>query len=204
MPIKTSHIRPTQHRLEYCSFVALLLAVSCFYHSPSTANYIELSATTNYRKSSIDRENFQESVSYTGSISYYFWEMSALELSYTNGLTELNIKPPGEPKTTNTTVFQLIGLDLVISFAGREDFFQPYVKAGGAYLEKKATQEVEGFGVRRIPSVHGIVPSGGLGFRLKLNQQFSFRAGIDAWTSPMDQKVKTVDYAGRAGISWFF
>src|ERR1700733_9884901 len=98
--------------------------------------FVELGANANYRRSAFDSNNYQELISYTGSISYYFMEMSALELSYTNGYSELSVKSsdPTDPKYVNMTNFQLLALDLVISFAERDDFFQPYIKMGGGYL----------------------------------------------------------------------
>lgn len=44
--------------------------------------FVELGANANYRRSAFDSNNYQELISYTGSISYYFMEMSAIELSY--------------------------------------------------------------------------------------------------------------------------
>src|SRR5574338_699245 len=87
--------------------------------STANAGFYEISATGNYRKSFLDKDNYQESISYTGSVSYYFWEMSALELSYTLGRQIAALKTsPTDTKTFLTTDFEMYGLDLVITFAG--------------------------------------------------------------------------------------
>lgn len=181
----------------------ILLSVCVLWISPAQA-LLELGATANYRKSVIDDNNYQESVSYTGSISYYFWEMSALELSYTSGASQVVITPSqSEPRTTITTSFYLAGADLVFTFAGRESAFQPYLKLGAAYIEKEIIREIEGGATTSIGNPKGTVPSAGLGFKIRLNKTFSIKAGVDAWTSPLSEEDVTIDYAGRVGFSWF-
>lgn len=166
---------------------------------------MELGASANYRNSTINSENFQESISYTGSFSYYFMESSALELSYTSGYSK-TVATPGDITTQYTTeaLFSLMGLDLVFSVGGREDAFQPYLKIGGAYIQKKIYRQINGMSKDKIAEQSGTVPSGGIGFKIRLSKTFSIKIGVDAWTSPLDEDPVTVDYAGRAGVSWFF
>ena len=171
---------------------------------PAEAGLFELGSSGNYRISRIDKDNYQEMVSYTGSISYYFWEMSAIELSYTEGEQIVVLKIPDENKTTTTTIFRMAGLDLVLTLAGKESPFQPYIKVGGAYIKKEMYREVETLGTDRLPSSEGLVPSAGVGFKIKLTDAMSIKMGVDAWTSPSNQEPTTIDYAGRAGISWMF
>jgi hypothetical protein len=183
--------------------VFLSLIILVVHPTISQAGYLELGTSANYRKSTIDADNFQESISYTGSISYYFWESSALELSYTNGYSQIVVTPVADSKTITETDFSLIGLDMVFSFAGRESMFQPYVKLGGAIIEKKIYRQIDGFSKDKIGEQKGEVPSAGLGFKLNISKAFSVKIGVDAWTSPLDEEPVTVDYAGRAGLSWF-
>lgn len=189
-------------------FTFLLLLPS----ANSWAGLAELGVSANYRTSKINEDNYQESISYTGSISYYFWEMSALELSYTQGISKLSVKAdPNEPALVYKTEFRLIGLDLVFTMAGRESTFQPFVKIGGAHITKKMVREAGSGGSQgasEIDSVDGVVPSAGVGFKVLLSKSFAIKAGVDAWTSPMsdkdDDKDLTIDYAGRVGVSWMF
>lgn len=172
--------------------------------APVWAGYIELGTTANYRRSTIDSSNFQESISYTGSISYYFLESSALELSYTSGYSQIVVTPPGAEKITTETDFSLIGLDIVLSIGSRKDAFQPYMKVGGAHITKTFFRGVEGQGKQKIGEQEGTVPSAGIGMKLRLTNTFSIKIGVDAWTSPLDEEPVTVDFAGRAGLSMFF
>lgn len=175
-----------------------------FFSSNCFAGTVEIGASANLRKSTIDKNNFQDSTSYTGSISYYFWEMSALEISYTEGTALLSVKPVDDTKIITTSSFRLIGVDLVISLASSQSFLQPYLKVGAAHIEKKIVRQPEGMDASEIEAPKGIVPSAGLGFKLILSKNFSIKIGADAWTSPLGEKNPTIDYAGRAGISWLF
>lgn len=181
-------------------FIFSLLLATPFAH----AGYMEIGATANYRKSAIDGSNYQEILSYTASYSYYFWEMSALELSYTSGENVVSVQINNEPKSKITTRFSLIGLDLVVTMADKESAFQPYFKIGAAYIQKDVLQEVENLSAQKLNSPSGVVPSVGLGFKIKMTKEIALKCGVDAWSSPLDKQPFTVDYAGRAGISWLF
>lgn len=169
----------------------------------ASAGYLELGASANYRRSTIDAGNYQESISYTGSVSYYFWESSAIELSYTDGYSQIVVTPVADSKTITESQFSLAGLDMVFSFAGREAAFQPYLKIGGAYIQKTIYRQIEGFSKDKIGEQEGTVPSAGLGFKLNFTKTMSIKIGVDAWTSPLDEDPVIVDFAGRAGLSWF-
>jgi Outer membrane protein beta-barrel domain len=202
----TPQLRSTYRNLTIRIPFNLMLLAGLLIPSLAQAGFIELSATGNYRISRIDEDNYQEMVSYTGSVSYYFWELSALELSYTEGIQVVVLKIPGDNKTTTSTKFSLAGLDLVLTLADKQSAFQPYIKVGGAYLTKRIEREVEGIpnGNDSIDAPSGAVPSAGLGFKVKLTNQMSIKVGVDAWTSPLDRDPVTIDYAGRAGMSWLF
>ena len=174
--------------------------------SSALAGLIELEAGVLYRTSRIDSDNYQESTSYTGSLSYYFWEMSAIEFSYTQGISKLSIKASeSDPKQVYKTEYQMFGADFVFSFADRKAPLQPYIKVGGAQMTKKIFQETDAGGRILIGDSKGVVPSAGLGFKLKLTKTFSIKMGVDAWQNTSDDKDDVpIDYAGRAGIVWLF
>jgi hypothetical protein len=95
-------------------------------------------------------------------------------------------------------------MDLVLSFAERQDPFRPYIKFGGGYLTKQRYRKINDDARERIAKQDGVVPSAGLGMSLALSKEFSIKLGIDAWTSPLDEDPLVIDYAARAGISWLF
>ncbi len=188
-------------------YFALFLVSLVFTSLPAIAqSYSEIGFTANFRKSSIDEGNWQQTLSYTGPFSYYFWQTSAIELSYTQGLSELSVRPPDLPNDRMLTqsYFSLIGLDLVASFADRRAPFQPYVKLGSAFINKKIYRQLTGFNSTLIAESSGLVPSAGLGFRVLMTETLSLRVGFDSWTNPLNERPLILDYAARAGVSWMF
>jgi hypothetical protein len=168
------------------------------------AGYIEVGASANFHLSQINPGNYQKVEAYTGSLSYYFFEMSALELSYTAG-RQISVITIDNTKFVTTALMELIGLDLVLTFAGKESPFQPYIKGGAIYQKKEMSREVVGLvPPESIGSPSGIAPSGGVGFRWRMGGNFSLKVGLDTWTTPVQVDPVTFDYMGRAGISWMF
>lgn len=178
------------------------------FSSQAFAGFIEVGASGNYRRSTINADNFQESISFTGSVSYYFWDQSALEFSYTDGYSQVVTAQEGGLKRTTETEFEMIGVDLVFGFGDRQAAFQPYIKGGAARISRKIAFQTEGQEKVVIPASDGIVPSAGVGMKVRLTKTFSLKFGVDAWTTPPSDDdaddPTVVDYAGRAGISWLF
>jgi hypothetical protein len=186
---------------------ALIFFVMAFAGLQAHAGFFELGASANYRYSGYDTNNFIQSLSYTASVSYYFWEMCAFEVNYTTGYSKQVSGGTGtsmDPKETIEDNIELTSGDIVISFAGRQDPFRPYVKLGGGYLIKDRYRQINQDSEKLIAHQEGVVPSGGLGLAINLTQALNVKIGLDAWTSPLKVKPVIVDYAGRAGISWMF
>jgi hypothetical protein len=186
-----------------------ILATSLLFISLTAhAGYVELGATANYKFSGFDKNNSIESISYTGSYAYYFFEQCAMELSYTSGYSKQIAKASvSDPKYVTEANIDLIALDLILSFGGKEATIQPYIKLGGGYLKKELFFRVDDGPNRRTSSSEGFVPSGGFGLKIGLTQTLSLKFGVDAWTSPLAREKGEpliVDYVGRAGLSWMF
>lgn len=187
--------------MRWLSTWMILLAVPAAH-----AGFVEVGASANYRSSGYDKYNYIQSLSYTASMSYYFYELCAWEVNYTTGYSKQATKASGvlAPKTTVEDNIEMVSMDLVLSFATRQDPFRPYIKVGGGYLTKERFRQVEGFDKERISTQRGVVPSGGFGLSVNITKVFSIKMGLDAWTSPLSEDPVIVDYAGRAGISWMF
>lgn len=187
------------------SLLVLLFALT---PAISSAGYYEFGLSGNYRKlylpSQTTRESFDSTVSFTGSFAYYFAEMAAAELSYTRGQSERFI-PSSTSDSRTTYDFELIGLDLVLTFADRKAPFIPYLKAGVAYFAKKdVTYEYSNPAYQETVALDPtFVPSVGIGMKIRITERLSFKIGLEAWTSDSLDKDPRWDMAGRAGISWF-
>ncbi|MBX3022824.1 MAG: outer membrane beta-barrel protein [Bdellovibrionales bacterium] len=184
----------------------ILFSVLLFSSMPAFAGFIELGASANYRSSGYNEFNKIESLTYTASFSYYFFETCALEFNYTTGYSKQLTKGPGELDDQDKVEdnIDMASTDLVLSFAGRQDPFRPYIKAGAGYLIKERFRQINNGDKNRLYKQEGIVPSGGVGLSINLTKELSVKIGIEAWTSPLKQKPVVVDYAGRAGIAWIF
>lgn len=189
--------------------VIFSLLLSLFAPSFAQAGFIEVGASGTYRKQNVGVDIFSESYSITGSLSYLFDEMSAIELSYTEGYgrTVVGATTNGATKELISTA-TMASLDFVYTFGDKGAVLRPYLKAGGGYLiNKEITEVIVGFPNRTYNEETGFVPSAGVGFRLALTQTLSFKAGVDGWSSQpigKENRNSKIDYAGRAGISWLF
>ncbi len=175
------------------------------------AGMFEIGASGSYRRSVIDVESYDESSSVTGSLSYYFSDATALELSYTDGRNRRVLAQTGTISHVTNLYYKTIGLDLVYTVGANGSAFRPYVKVGAQYImEKRIVDQfidptVGNWSSRTTEDPPAMVPSAGLGFKIALTQSLSLKAGVDAWTSrPLAQTPITVDYMARVGLSWIF
>lgn len=187
------------------------LAFAIFASSSAQAGFIEVGASGTYRKQNVGEDIFSESYSITGSLSYLFNEMSAIELSYTEGYGRTVVGTTTTSGATKELVSTatMASLDFVYTFGEKNAVLRPYLKAGAGYLLKKEITEViyGGFPNRTYQEDTGVVPSAGVGFRLGLTQTLSLKVGVDGWSSQpigKENRNSKIDYAGRAGISWLF
>jgi outer membrane protein W len=175
---------------------------------PARAVYTEIGISYNYKKVTFDANDNIESQGTTASIALYAWEKIAFELAYTNGLLvkkELQLAPPSTAiRTTvqNSNIYEFNIQYLLTS--DRKAIFQPYIKAGVAYIVK--TQQVQidqGTPFDATPPA-GWGPSGGVGLRIFFTDNLSLRVSYDVVQTPIDGGTTANDVTGRAGISWLF
>ncbi len=181
--------------------------------SDASAGVWEIGASGSYRRQNIDVDAVDEAQSLTGSLSYYFNEASALELSYTDGKSRREIESTSGGNTIvhRTTVnYQAIGLDFIYTIGTREAQVRPYIKAGLQYMLTK--EYIDQFIQNGNPyqstgsnENDSLVPTVGAGVRIGLTEALSLKAGIDAWSSrALNKKPFDVDYAARVGLGWMF
>ena len=184
------------------------LVVTC---ATAHAGFVEIGASGSMRKSTIDQNSYDQTQAITASVTYYFDESSAVELSYTNGASKRAFAENLPFGQVTSLFYSLIGLDMIYTFGPKENAFRPYLKGGANYiLEKRIVQQArDSNGIWEsanvIPSTPALVPSLGAGVRIGLTQNLSLKVGIDAWTSgPVSQRPLTLDYAGRIGLALMF
>ena len=184
----------------------LIITAVLFLSQNAFAGFFELGLSASYKEVGFDDDNFSKSNSTTGSFAYYFAEMSAFELSFTQGTQIESFVSSGSTPSKLEKDFTLMGADFVFTFAGRKAFFQPFVKIGFAKIDK-ITYFTPAAGTKsKINEVHDEVPSVGLGFKIKLTKTFSLKLGLDAWSADKTtgfDEIHKWDKSARVGISWF-
>lgn len=174
------------------------------------ALYTELGVNYAYKKSSMDAINNTEQQSTTGSVSLYFWDRVAIELSYTNSLyvkKEQNSAAATTSVRTTSQISDIYGCDLIYVFADKKASFQPYIKGGAAYIVKTQKTQIDNQPPWNIATPAGtpyIAPSYGIGLKFFLTDAIALRTGFDVMRTPIDPTNYVEDTNGRLGLSWIF
>lgn len=180
-------------------FACLLLGFFC--SSEAHAFFTELGLSYGRKRTSFDADNYVDSESMTASLSIYFFEKLALELSYTDasGVREEKTAFSQQTVLQKTSV---TGADLIWMLADRKSFFQPYLKGGAAQIRRKQEVKVQGFDTYTLEPETSIAPSYGIGFKLNFTDSFGIKIGYDAWKTPLGGGAFSNDDSLRAGVTW--
>ena len=182
----------------------ILLLLLCFlgFQPTALALLTELGVTYSYQKKTYNAANYSQSDSKGLSVSLYFLEKLALELSYTDAFYESQ-----ESDTQSTRTIQqsttMMDSSLIFAFFDRKNFVQPYLKAGVAYIKKNQSVRYLNASVIPIPESSGWAPSYGAGIKFVLSERFSIKVGYDAWKTSLSDGTKSEDSALKAGLSWY-
>jgi len=184
----------------------ILIFSVCALPLVSKSFYTSVGLKYAYKKSSFDANNKTEQQSTTGSVSFYFLESVALEVSYTNGLYVKKEKQPntaGAFLRTTTVYSDIYGLDLIYLFATRKERYQPYIKGGVAQVKRQQVVQDDNNTPWEI-KYNGPSPSYGLGIKVFLTTVLAIDAGYDIIQTPVDQENRIDEATGRLGLSWTF
>ncbi len=183
------------------AFIILSVIVSTTI--PAHALYTELGLSYGRKTTTFDENNSFDSESITGSLSLYFLERLALELSYTDarGLRQEKASASDAQRTT-TQKSQIMGADLILVFADKKALFQPYIKGGGAQISRYQEVKIQGQDTFTIEPEKATVPSYGAGLKIQLTETFGVKLSYDVWKTPIGGGLQTDDTAVRAGITW--
>ncbi|MGZ3796625.1 MAG: outer membrane beta-barrel protein, partial [Pseudobdellovibrionaceae bacterium] len=169
------------------------------------AMFTEMGLSYGRKKTTFDANNNYDSESTTGSISFYFDEKLALELSYTEatGIQNQQASPVDTPRTIYQKT-QIVGADLIVVFADKKALFQPYVKGGAAQISRRQEIKDGNFPTQILAPDLAIAPSYGLGLKIALTETFGLKASYSIWQTPIGGGAKTNDDAVSAGVTWIF
>jgi hypothetical protein len=169
----------------------------------ASAMYTELGLSYSRKTTTFDENNSFDSESQTASLSMYFLERMALELSYTDALGLRYEKASNsDPKRTTTQKSQIIGSDLILTFADKKSLLQPYIKGGGAQISRFQQVKIDGQDTYTLQPETATVPSYGAGLKIQLSDAFGLKFSYDVWKTPIGGGLMTDDTAIRAGLTW--
>lgn len=170
--------------------------------STSSALMTELGLSYSFQKKTFNAANYYQSDSKSASLSFYFLEKLALELSYTDGFYEGQESDSNSIRTIQQST-RMADSSIVYMILDKKSIVQPYVKAGVAYISKKQEIRYLNASVISIPESNGWAPSYGGGLKFVLSEKFSIRVGYDVWQTPLSDGTKSDDSAFKAGLTWF-
>lgn len=158
------------------------------------------------KQTSFDANNYLDSESITGSLSFYFFERVALEASYTDAKAVREEKIySGSTVIQQQTVVQItnvVGADLIFMLSDRKAMFQPYIKGGVAQITRKQEVKVNNLNTYTLEPEKALVPSYGGGLKIALTDTLGIKISYDAWQTPVGGGAVTNDAQLRAGITW--
>ena len=182
--------------------LVLLLSMS------AQAMFVELGLNYSYKKTTFSELDYIEQQGTTGSVSLYFWERIALELSYTSGLYVKQEKESASLASNAVRVTtqwsEIYGADLIYVFSDRKAMFQPYIKGGAAYIKKRQRTQIDTQQPIEPADIAGMAPSYGAGFKILMTEATAIRIGADVIQTPIDNNNTANDVNGRVGITWIF
>ena len=182
--------------------ISILFALS-FGSVSAHALYTQLGASYGYKTQTFDKDNNNKTESLTGSVSLYFWERIALELSYTDATALVESKASStDPRRTTIQRSQVLGADLVFVLADKTATFQPYIKGGIAQIKRSQQIKIEGQDTYTNDPETALAPSYGVGLKIALTNEFGLKLSYDAWQTPIGNNTSTNDSSFRAGITW--
>lgn len=162
----------------------------------------ELGLNYGYRTTYFSENNSEKAESASASVSMYFWETVALELSYTNQVVNR------EEKFTNDAeirrIFQTTkyyGGDLILILADKKSLFQPYIKGGLSYFTKELELKTGSMTTQVMPKEEGSAPSYGVGLKIAFSEAMSVKLSYDTWTTNVTN-VDKKDTFFKAGLTW--
>lgn len=175
--------------------------IFCF-SSSAHAVMTEFGLNYGYRTTYFSENNSEKSESSSSSLSMYFWETVALELSYTNQIVSR------EEKFTNDSeirkIFQTTkyyGGDLILILSDKKSLFQPFVKGGLSYFTKEMELKTGNMSTQIMPAEKGSAPSYGLGLKIAVSESFNLKFSYDTWSTNITN-VDKKDTFFKAGVTW--
>lgn len=183
-------------------YIHILILLLIFLSSKSQALVTEIGLSYGYSKKTFNTSNFYQTDSKSASLSFYFFEKWALEMSYTDAFYESQESDTNSTRTVQQSS-KIGGSSLVYMMQDRRNMIQPYIKAGAAHISKKQTVKYLNASAIETPESVGLAPSYGAGIKFVLSEKLSFKLAYDVWQTPLSDSTSSDDTSFKAGFSWY-
>lgn len=187
----------------------LISTVLLFFSINAHALLTELSISYAQKKTYFNTDNYTNTESSTGSVSFYFMERLAIELSYTDAsiLREETIyNGSGFQQQTSLQKVIVYGSDFIFMLTDKKSMLQPYLKAGVSQIKKTLTTKNADVFIYETDPINSTSPSYGAGLKISITDTFGIKLSYDAWrTESKDSngnKSTIEDSSIRAGLTW--
>lgn len=185
----------------YCIFISVL-ALLLLSAETSQAMVTEFGLSYGYSKKTFNSSNFYQTDSKSSSLSFYFFEKWALEMSYTDSFYESQESDSNSTRTVQQSSNVSNG-SLIYMMLDKKDLIQPYIKSGVAHITKKQIIKYLNASAIETPESIGWAPSYGAGLKFVLSERFSIKLSYDVWQTPLSDNTNSDDTSFRAGLSWY-
>jgi opacity protein-like surface antigen len=175
----------------------------------SYALLTEFSVSYAQKKTYFNADNFNNTESKTGSVSFYFMEKLAIELSYTDAsiLREETIFNGNTfQQQTSLQKVTVYGSDFIFMLTDKKSMVQPYLKAGVSQIKKTLSNKSSEVLIYNSDPINAVSPSYGAGLKISLTETFGLKFSYDAWRTEtkdsLGNKSTIEDSSIRTGITW--
>ena len=180
----------------------IMIMLLLFLGGKSQALVTEIGLSYGYSKKTFNMSNFYQTDSKSASLSFYFFEKWALEMSYTDAFYESQESDTNSTRTVQQSS-KIGGGSLVYMMQDKKNMIQPYIKAGVAHISKNQIVKYLNASAIETPESVGLAPSYGAGLKFVLSERLSLKLSYDVWQTPLSDNSSSDDTSFKAGFSWY-
>jgi hypothetical protein len=188
----------------------LLLLAGFLVSAHAYAAQVELSGMVAYSKSNFNDGYDSMQRRYTGSISFKFTAVSAIELEYsdsiskTSYLTNVGSQLPYYTRVAYTYRDKVYSVNWVQNLVPSKWIIQPYVLVGYGRMQRKASEAYPEIGYNHSVTQNVGSGTGGGGLRIFLTKNMAIKFEARTYVPNFNFKKWKENQMTSAGISWTF
>jgi hypothetical protein len=191
--------------------IVRILLVLCLLASGEKAQAasIELSGLVAYGKTELANEGYHSMQRrYTGTISFKFTAVSALEFEYTDSVTNYSYLTDVGQVFSHLTKEEITSKDKIYSFNWVQNLvsskwlIQPYVVFGGGRMVHSYTQNFPEFGYTGSVTQNVVTGTAGVGMRIFLTRNLAVKAEMKTYVPKFHFKAWKENQMLSVGLSW--